>query len=84
MNGRGLIAQPRKSDGPRHYDDGVLATLRYAKLAQQLGFSLKEIRALQAKLTEGETFCASLRAMVEANSTPSPARRRRSAACARS
>jgi MerR family mercuric resistance operon transcriptional regulator len=63
---QGLIAQPRKSDGPRHYDDGVLATLRYAKLAQQLGFSLKEIRALQAKLTEGETFCASLRAMVEA------------------
>jgi MerR family transcriptional regulator, mercuric resistance operon regulatory protein len=62
---RGLIQQPRKSDGPRHYDDRTLNMLRYLRLAQQLGFSLKEIQALQGKLKEGQTFCASLRAMVE-------------------
>jgi len=39
--------------------------LRYLRLAQQLGFSLKEIRALQFKLADGQNFCASLRATVE-------------------
>ena len=62
---RGLIAQPPKSDGPRHYDDHTLATLRYLRLAQQLGFTLKEIQTLQANLTQGRAFCESLRAMVE-------------------
>ncbi len=62
---RGLIEQPRKSEGPRHYDDRTLAMLRYLRLAEQLGFSLKEIQALQGKLKDGQTFCASLRAMVE-------------------
>ncbi len=62
---QGLIQQPRKSQGPRHYDDRTLAMLRYLRLAQQLGFSLKETQALQGKLAGGQTFCASLRAMVE-------------------
>jgi len=61
----GLIVQPRKLTGPRHYDDGTLAMLRHLRLAQQLGFTLKEIRALQGKLADGQTFCASLRATVE-------------------
>jgi MerR family mercuric resistance operon transcriptional regulator len=61
----GLIAQPRKLDGPRHYDDKALATLRYIRLAQQLGLSLKDIRGLQGQLADGKTFCASLRATVE-------------------
>lgn len=63
---KGLIKQPRKAQGPRHYDDATLATLRYLRLAQQLGFSLKEIGVLQGKLADGQTFCASLRGMVEA------------------
>jgi MerR family mercuric resistance operon transcriptional regulator len=62
----GLIEQPPKSDGPRHYDELTLATLRYARLARQLGFSLGEIRALKLELANGATFCASLRSMVEA------------------
>lgn len=62
---KGLIKQPRKSEGPRHYDDRTLASLRYLKLAQRLGFTLKEIQSLQGKLTSKQTFCASLRAMVE-------------------
>jgi MerR family mercuric resistance operon transcriptional regulator len=62
---KGLIKQPRKSDGPRHYDDRTLTTLRYLRLAQQLGFTLKEIQSLQGKLTSKQTFCVSLRGMVE-------------------
>ena len=62
----GLIQQPRKGDGPRHYDDKALATLRYIRIAQQLGLSLKDIGALQTQLTGGQSFCASLRATVEA------------------
>lgn len=62
---QGFIVQPRKSTGPRHYDDGTLARLRYLRLAQRLGFSLKEIRELQGKLAGGRTFCGSLRVMVE-------------------
>ncbi len=62
---QGLIEQPRKSRGPRHYDDRTLAMLRYLRLAQQLGFSLKEIRSLKGKLADGQAFCSSLRAIVE-------------------
>jgi len=62
---RGLIAQPPKSQGPRHYDDQTLAMLRYLRLAQRLGFSLKDIQALQRRLADGQVFCKSLRALVE-------------------
>jgi MerR family mercuric resistance operon transcriptional regulator len=62
----GLIQQPRKGEGPRHYDDKALNTLRYIRIAQQLGLSLKELRALQGELTKGRSFCASLRSTVEA------------------
>jgi MerR family mercuric resistance operon transcriptional regulator len=61
----GLIQQPRKGDGPRHYDDTALTTLRYIRIAQQLGLSLKDIRRLQGQLTNGQSFCASLRGTVE-------------------
>ena len=61
----GLIRQPRKGAGPRHYDDQALTTLRYIRIAQQLGLSLKEIRRLQGQLETGQSFCASLRETVE-------------------
>ena len=61
----GLIPQPRRGGGPRHYDDRALATLRYIRIGQQLGLTLKDIRALQGRLTEGSAFCSSLRATVE-------------------
>ncbi len=63
---QGLIPQPPKGDGPRHYDDKTLATLRYIRIGQRLGLSLKDISGLQAQLTQGQSFCASLRATVEA------------------
>jgi len=62
---KGLITQPPKSEGPRHYDDQTLAMLRYLRLAQQLGFSLKEIQSLQGRLADGQAFCKSLRTLVE-------------------
>ncbi len=62
----GLIEQPPKSDGPRHYDELTLALLRYTRLAQRLGFSFREIRALKRKLADWRTFCASPPKMVEA------------------
>lgn len=62
----GLIDQPQSTCGPRHYDDLIVARLRYIKIAQQLGLSLKEIAALTPRLSEGKQFCAALRATVEA------------------
>jgi DNA-binding transcriptional MerR regulator len=62
----GLIDQPQSTSGPRHYDDLTVARLRYIKIAQQLGLSLKEIAALTSRLNEGKQFCAALRATVEA------------------
>jgi MerR family mercuric resistance operon transcriptional regulator len=62
---RGLIKQPRKTEGPRHYDDRTVASLRYLRLAQRLGFTLKEIQTLQGRLTSKKMFCSSSRSMVE-------------------
>ncbi len=62
---RGLMARPPRRDGPRHYDDKAVATLRYIRIGQKLGLSLKDIQALRDQLAHGETFCLSLRATVE-------------------
>jgi DNA-binding transcriptional MerR regulator len=61
----GLINQPKLIDGPRHYDELTVARLRYIKIAQQLGLSLKEIAALLPALREGKNFCAALRNTVQ-------------------
>jgi MerR family mercuric resistance operon transcriptional regulator len=62
----GLLTQPRKIAGPRHYDEKALTTVRYIKLAQKLGLSLKDIAKLQTQLNKGQSFCHSLRETVEA------------------
>lgn len=50
---RGLIAEPRRpSGGVRRYGPGAQARLRFVKRAQNLGFTLEEIKAL---LKLGET-----------------------------
>ena len=43
---RGLIEQPPKGDGYRTYSPELVARIRFIKEAQQIGFSLKEIREL--------------------------------------
>jgi DNA-binding transcriptional MerR regulator len=59
---RGLIPQPvRVGGGYRHYGDDVAAMIRYIRLAQQLGLSLKDVERLKAYLDRGSTFCSVLR-----------------------
>lgn len=53
---RGLLGTPRKPPGGvRHYPEEELARLRFIERAQQLGFSLRDIREL---LALGERSCA--------------------------
>lgn len=63
---RGLLSQPRKpAEGYRHYGDNALAIVRYIRIAQELGLSLRDIEALRFHLNSRKTFCAALRATVE-------------------
>ena len=60
---RGLIATPRKPPGGiRRYPHTALAQMRFIKRAQQLGFSLNEIREL---LALGEQSCSATRRFAE-------------------
>ncbi len=60
---RGLIGTPRKPPGGvRRYPHAALAPLRFIRRAQQLGFSLKEIREL---LALGEQSCGATRRIAE-------------------
>lgn len=42
----GLIPPPRRESGQRVFDDSILKTLAFIKLAQEIGFSLQEIDGL--------------------------------------
>ena len=60
----GLIEQPAKPlGGVRRYADDAVDRVRFIKRAQQLGFSLREIRRLLA-LGEAQS-CASARSLAE-------------------
>jgi len=63
---RGLLPKPRKpADGYRHYGDDAVAVVRYIRVAQDLGLSLRDIEALRRHLDTRKTFCSALRATVE-------------------
>jgi len=60
----GLFVVPlRPPGGIRHYDATTVARLRFIKRAQQLGFSLNEVRNLLA-LEDGQS-CRETRALAE-------------------
>lgn len=60
----GLLEQPTRRPGSiRRYGDGAVARLRFIKRAQQLGFSLEEVRKLLL-LQDGQD-CASTRELAE-------------------
>lgn len=46
---QGLLQVPdRRASGYRHYDEGVVARLRFIRRAKELGFPLKEVAGLLA------------------------------------
>jgi MerR family mercuric resistance operon transcriptional regulator len=59
-----LVGEPaRPPGGIRHYDGKTVARLRFIKRAQQLGFTLEEVRNLLA-LDDGQS-CRETRALAE-------------------
>ena len=65
---RGVLPRPaRPADGGyRHYDDEAVRILRYVRLAQGLGFTLKDVERLLARVGDGPgAFCAAVRETAE-------------------
>ena len=59
---QGLLRAPaRSSSGYREYDPSVLARLGFIRRAQELGFTLKEIRELLALQENENADCADVR-----------------------
>ncbi|WP_372785345.1 MerR family transcriptional regulator [Phenylobacterium sp.] len=69
---RGVLPRPpRPADGGyRHYDDEAVRILRYVRLAQALGFTLKDVEQLLARVGDGPgAFCGAVRETAEAKLT---------------
>jgi Hg(II)-responsive transcriptional regulator len=63
---RGLLKQPRRSQGWRRYDDEALRVLRFVKRGQELGFSLDEVHELLSlRASRSPRACARVRAAAE-------------------
>jgi MerR family mercuric resistance operon transcriptional regulator len=62
---QGMIDQPPRTGGPRHYDDRALAMLKYIRVAQGFGLTLREIKSLRGELGTGRGFCRALQSLVE-------------------
>ena len=63
---RGLIARPPKGNGYRIYSPEQVAQIRFIKEAQQIGFSLNEIRDLLALRADPTTDCSKVRSQAVA------------------
>lgn len=62
-----LVEQPQKPvKGVRRYSDQLVSRIRFIKKAQQLGFSLREIRELLALRADPSTDCSDLREQAQA------------------
>lgn len=58
---RGLLRRPpQPAQGWREYTDSAFWAVCYIRQAQQLGFSLKEIKKLRLQFEDRGTFCRSL------------------------
>ena len=55
---RGLIERPPKGDGYRTYSPELVTLIRFIKEAQQIGFSLSEIRELLALRADPSADCS--------------------------
>src|ERR687887_2907022 len=64
---RGLLPKPpRTPDGYRTFGADAVRRLRFIKRAQELGFSLKEVKELLALRVDARTSCADVRRRAEA------------------
>ncbi|MDB5498974.1 MAG: merR [Phenylobacterium sp.] len=66
---RGVLPRPvRPADGGyRHYDDEAVRILRYVRLAQSLGFTLKDVEQLLGHVGDRPgAFCSAVRETAEA------------------
>ena len=61
-----MLPPPRKSSGHRAYSPSALRRLRFIKRAQELGFSLAEIRELLALRRDPDQPCADVIRQIEA------------------
>lgn len=62
---KGLIERPQTpSSGFRTYDEDVIRAIRFIKRAQEIGFTLAEVKELLS-LRRGEGTCATARAAAE-------------------
>jgi MerR family transcriptional regulator, copper efflux regulator len=64
---QGLIPEPRRTpSGYRQYPPGEASRLRFIRRAQELGFSLNEIRELLALRVDASSDCGRVRQRTEA------------------
>jgi MerR family copper efflux transcriptional regulator len=59
---RGLLDRPARQGTSRVYGDEALWRVRYVKLAQKWGLSLREMKSLLSGAQRSPNFCASIRA----------------------
>jgi MerR family transcriptional regulator, copper efflux regulator len=70
----GLVAPPlRNGSNYRLYPEETVQRVRFIKRAQELGFSLKEIRELLALQATPETSCADIRTRADTVGEPKSA-----------
>lgn len=63
---RGLLPEPpRRASGYRDYDEGAVRLVRFAKRAQELGFSLDEVEALLELAGGGPESCDAARGLAQ-------------------
>lgn len=63
---RGLLRQPVKAtSGWREYGEQAVWTVKYIRQAQQLGFSLRELKGLLENTATEQAFCAAVRGAVK-------------------
>ena len=53
-----MLPPPRKSSGHRAYSPNAVRRLRFIKRAQELGFSLSEVKELLALRLDPDQICA--------------------------
>jgi MerR family transcriptional regulator, redox-sensitive transcriptional activator SoxR len=59
----GLLPPPYRESGQRRYEDDVLGTLSLIGVAQQAGFTLREIGELLARIEQDAVMAAPMRAL---------------------